>query len=54
MSRLDAYADSDRLALRELPFLTVDDLARLRRDCFDVADAVTARELEACEVLDRG
>lgn len=54
MSRLDAYADSDRLALRELPVLTPADLTRLRRDCFEVADSVTKRELEACEVLDRG
>lgn len=54
MSRLDRYADTDRLALRELQMLTVDDLARLRRDCFEVADRTTERELEACEVLDRG
>lgn len=46
--------DNDRLALRELPILTPADLARLRRDCFEVADLVTRRELEACEVLDRG
>ncbi len=54
MSRMDAYVDSDRLALHELPILTPADLCRLRRDCFEVADQVTERELEVCEVLDRG